>query len=155
MHSIFSKVCSRHITATRIQTTLNFYPLVQIIQYYKFNMPKEWGKLLSILKKQQVLVSKPYKCYITFCLSLRECFRSLLQFSRLKTNHAFNFLKEKNAWGVLVPSLRGCLHEGRKILEGETTFRLVYVQKFQLVLLPSGERKQDEIVGLKQLDAQY
>ena len=35
----------------------------------------------------------------------------------------------------------------RKILEGETTFRLVYMQKFQSGWLPSGEGKQDEIVG--------
>ena len=36
----------------------------------------------------------------------------------------------------------------RKVLEGETTFRLVYMQKFQSVWLPRGEGKQDEIVGL-------
>jgi len=44
------------------------------------------------------------------------------------------------------------------MLEGETAFRLVYMQKFrsgyqvekgyQVVGLPSGEGKQDEIVGL-------
>ena len=36
----------------------------------------------------------------------------------------------------------------RTILEDETTFRLVYMQKFRSGWLPSGEGKQDEIVGL-------
>ena len=35
-----------------------------------------------------------------------------------------------------------------KILEAETTFRLVYTQKFRSEWSPSGEGKQDEIVGL-------
>ena len=34
-----------------------------------------------------------------------------------------------------------------KILEGETTFRLVYIQRFRTGWLPSGKGKQDEIVG--------
>ena len=35
--------------------------------------------------------------------------------------------------------VRGCLHGGRKILEGGTTFRSLYMQKFRPKWLPSGE----------------
>ena len=40
-----------------------------------------------------------------------------------------------------------------KILEGETTFRLVYIQKFRSEWFPSGEGKLDEIVGFQQLNS--
>ena len=36
---------------------------------------------------------------------------------------------------------------GDKILEGETTFRLVYMQNFRTEWLPHGEEKQEELVG--------
>ena len=41
----------------------------------------------------------------------------------------------------------------RNILEGETTFRLGYTQKFWPGWLPSGEGKEDEIVGLERQNA--
>ena len=45
-------------------------------------------------------------------------------------------------------NLRLCLHGGRKILEGETTFRLVYMQKFRSVWLQvHGEGKEEKIFG--------
>ena len=40
---------------------------------------------------------------------------------------------------------RGCLHGGRKILEGGTTFRLLYMQKFRPRCLPSGEGKEEKL----------
>ena len=39
-------------------------------------------------------------------------------------------------------TLKGCLHGGRKILEGETTFHLVNMQTFWSEWLPRGEGKE-------------
>ena len=36
-------------------------------------------------------------------------------------------------------------HSTRKILEGKTTFRLVYMQKFRSRWLPSGEGKEEKL----------
>ena len=41
--------------------------------------------------------------------------------------------------------LRGCLHGSRKILEGGTTFRLFYMQKFRPKWSPSGEGKEEKL----------
>ena len=40
-------------------------------------------------------------------------------------------LREKLILMLFSTGLRGCLHGGRKILEGRSTFRLVYMQKFR------------------------
>ena len=40
-------------------------------------------------------------------------------------------LREKLILMLFSIGLRGYLHGGRKILEGETTFHLVYMQKFR------------------------
>ena len=59
-----------------------------------------------------------------------------------------NTVKHMVLLGMGLALERGCLHGGRKILEGETTFRLDYMKKFRSRWSPSGEGKQDEIVGL-------
>ena len=103
----------------------------------------------SIYHVHLIHVCRKEKGLLNFVIErIKLVYRIDLLGTALKKQAAFQTSKLKPQFiGRILPRespyLRGCLHGGRKILEGGTTLRWVYMQKFRYVWCPNieGSRK--------------